>query len=47
MSSSLLLVVGSIYLVVAAGYYRAGRWGMCLAFVCYSLANLGFAWDAK
>lgn len=47
MSSGLLLLVGSIYLVVALGYYRAGRWGMCLAFIAYAIANVGFAWDAK
>lgn len=46
-SSTLLLLVGSIYLIVAAGYYRAGRWGMCLAFVCYAGANIGFALDAR
>jgi hypothetical protein len=47
MSSSLLLIVGGIYCTVAYGYYRAGRLGMCLAFVMYALANVGFAWDAK
>lgn len=47
MSAALLLVVGAIYLLVAVGYWRAGRPGMALAFVAYGLANLGFAWDAK
>lgn len=47
MSSSLLLIVGAIYVAVAIGYYRAGRLGMCLAFLCYAGANIGFALDAK
>jgi len=47
MSSPLLLLVGGIYCWVALGYFRAGRLGMCLAFVAYALANVGFAWDAK
>ena len=47
MSSSLLLIVGTIYCIVAVGYAKAGRWGMCLAFIAYALANVGFAWDAK
>jgi hypothetical protein len=47
MSAGLLLFVAAIYLVVAVGYYKAGRIGMCFAFIAYALANVGFAWDAK
>lgn len=47
MTAGLLLFVGGIYLMVAFGYARAGRWGMCLAFVAYALANVGFALDAR
>lgn len=47
MSSGLLLFVGLIYLVVAVGYWRAGRYGLCAAFIFYAAANLGFAWDAR
>lgn len=46
MSSGLLLLVAGIYLWVAGNYWMAGRMGMCLAFLAYALANLGFAWDA-
>ena len=47
MSEGLLLLVATIYCWVGAGYYRAGRLGMCFAFLAYALANLGFAWDAR
>lgn len=47
MNAGLLLFVGAIYLAVAVSYGRAGRWGMCLAFVAYALANVGFALDAR
>jgi hypothetical protein len=46
MSAGLLLFVGNIYLLVAIQYYVHGRNGMCLAFLAYALANVGFAWDA-
>lgn len=47
MSASLLVFVALLYGWVALGYLRAGRAGMCLAFLAYAIANLGFAWDAK
>jgi hypothetical protein len=47
MSSGLLLFVAAIYCWVAVGYLKAGRTGMCLAFVAYAVANFGFAWDAR
>ena len=46
MTSGLLLVTSGIYWWVAYGYIRERRWGMAVAFVCYALANVGFAWDA-
>ncbi len=45
MSATLLLAVAAVYCWVGLDYYRAGRTGMCLAFVAYALANVGFAWD--
>ena len=45
MSTPLLLTVAGIYLMVAGSYYVHGRYGMCLAFVAYAVANLGFIWD--
>ena len=46
MGAGLLLFVGAIYLAVAVDYALKERMGMCLAFVCYALANLGFAVDS-
>ena len=46
MGPGLLLFVASVYLLVAVDYALAGRYGMCGAFVCYALANVGFAVDA-
>lgn len=45
MSGWLLLLVGAIYVAVGIGYYRAGRYGMALAFAAYAMANAGFACD--
>lgn len=42
MGPKLLAVVGCIYLAVAYDYYRHGKNGMCLAFIAYALANVGF-----
>lgn len=41
----LLLLVAAIYIGVGVDYFNDGRYGMCLAFVAYALANLGFAMD--
>ena len=46
MSAGLLAVVTVLYTGVAAGYARDQRWGMCLAFVAYAVANVGFILDA-
>lgn len=45
MSPILLYVVAAIYGGVALQYFYDGRYGMALAFIAYSLANFGFAWD--
>ena len=46
MSATLLLITALLYAGVAAGYAANGRWGMCLAFVAYAIANVGFALDS-
>lgn len=45
MSTGLMVVVTVIYLFVAASLFFEGRSGMCLAFVGYALANVGFIYD--
>ena len=47
MSSGLILFVGVIYLVVAVDQYRQGSPGMALAWMGYSVANVGLAMAAK
>lgn len=47
MSAGLLYLVCGIYCCVAFGYLKAGRLGLCLAFLAYAAANVGFAWDAR
>jgi uncharacterized membrane protein (UPF0136 family) len=46
MTTNLLLLTSGIYAWVAYGFARERRWGMAIAFVCYALANVGFALDA-
>lgn len=46
MTPGLLLFVGLIYLMVAAGYADQGRWGMFWCFIAYAGANIGLAFDA-
>ena len=45
MSTSLVGLVTVIYVLVAISLYVEGRNGMCIAFVGYALANLGFIYD--
>lgn len=45
MGAWLLGVVTVIYVAVAASYGLQGRWGMCMAFVAYGAANVGFILD--
>lgn len=47
MSAGLLMLTAWIYLGVAVGYAREDRYGMAVAFVCYALANLAFAYDSR
>lgn len=42
MASWLLALVGCIYLAIAVDYWLKDQKGMCLAFIAYALANLGF-----
>jgi len=42
MSGPLLALVGFIYLGVALDLFLKGNPGMCLAFVSYAVANVGF-----
>lgn len=45
MNAGLLLFVGTIYFIVAVGYWAEGRQGLSLAFIAYAVANIGFALD--
>lgn len=45
MSAPLLTAVALAYLWVAANYCVSGRYGMGLAFIAYSAANVGFILD--
>ena len=47
MSAPLILGVGAVYLFVALDQYRQGSPGMALAWLGYSLANVGLAMSAK
>lgn len=42
----LLGLVSAIYLYVAVDYCGAERYGLSLAFLAYSISNLGFILDA-
>lgn len=46
MSAGLLLAVGAVYCIVALDYATHGRYGLSAAFICYALANVGFAVDS-
>lgn len=43
-SPAALVAVTLLYLLQAVAYYRTGRFGMCLVFVAYALANAGLIW---
>lgn len=47
MSATLLGVVATIYVWVAANYAIDRRWGMALAFVAYAVSNIGFMLDLR
>ena len=45
MSTTLMALVTLAYIGVAVSLYLEGRHGMSLAFVGYSVANVGFIYD--
>lgn len=47
MGERLLALVAVAYGAVAWNYANQGRWGMCLAFIGYLIANIGFIWDMQ
>lgn len=47
MSPSLLILVGVIYLGIAAQYVHAGRPWMGLVFLGYSIAQVGFTLEGR
>lgn len=47
MSIGLLVGVCVAYGWVGISYYRAGRYGMMVAFIAYALANVGFILDLR
>jgi hypothetical protein len=40
-----LTVAAGLYVWAAIDYAKASRADMCIAFICYGIANLCFAWD--
>lgn len=46
MSSYLIAAVGLVYLITAVLLYVEGKVGLSLAFVGYSLANVGLVMEA-
>lgn len=47
MSGTLLFAVACIYGYVAFEYFLTSRYGMCIAFLAYAAANIGFMWDLR
>lgn len=47
MSAMLLALVAVAYAWVALDYAASGRWGMFLAFMAYTIANIGFIPDLQ
>ena len=45
MSWGLLALIGVGYAWVGANYARKKDWGLCLVFVAYAIANVGFIID--
>lgn len=41
-----LLVCTLLYIATAAGYWRDNNPQLCLTFLCYAGANVGFLWLA-
>jgi hypothetical protein len=40
-----LCAAAALYVWAAIDYAKADRGDMCVAFICYGIANLAFAWD--
>jgi hypothetical protein len=47
MSSWLIAVIGVVYLVVAVDLYIKGQVGLSIAFLGYSLGNVGLFMEAR
>lgn len=47
MNGILLLIVSAIYMIVGIRYYVESNVGLSLAFICYSIANLGIWWSSR
>ena len=47
MSGWLIAVIGVVYLVVAVDLYIKGQIGLSIAFLGYSLGNVGLFMEAK
>lgn len=47
MAPWLILAVGVVYLIVAADLIRAGKAGLCVAFIGYAIGNLGLWMAAR
>lgn len=45
MNASLLILVSTIYVGIAIGYFTRGEPGMGVAFLGYAAANGGFLWE--
>jgi hypothetical protein len=45
MQTPALLITVVLYTITAAGFYNQGKPGLAIAFICYSIANLGFIWE--
>ena len=43
----IMYTVGVLYVVIGILYFLKGNWGNGLAFICYSLANIGLYFGAK
>ena len=40
-----LTLAAALYVWAAIDYAKASRGDMCIAFLCYGIANLCFAWE--
>jgi hypothetical protein len=47
MSQWLIALIGVVYLIVAADLFRKGQIGLAIAFLGYSLGNIGLYLESK